>query len=58
MKAADNWLIVDLDGWDDCNGHKMTKFLKDLKVVNDLAERCIKEIVLRIILLMEKIYLA
>ena len=58
LQAAGNWLSVDLDGRGDGNGHKMTEFLKDLKVVNDLAKRCIKEIVLRIILLMEKIYMA
>ena len=58
LQAAGNWLSVDLDGRGNGNGHKMTQFLKDLKVVNDLAKRCIKEIVLKIILLMEKIYLA
>ena len=44
LQAAYKSLSVDLDGWIDDNGHKMTEFLRELKVVNDLAKRCIKEI--------------
>lgn len=43
LHATGNW-ITKVYKWAQNNKYKITKFLKDLKVVNNLAERCIKDI--------------
>ena len=43
--VAGNWLCVKVDEWVTSDEYKkMIKFFKDLRVVSDLAERCIKDI--------------
>ena len=45
MNAAGNWLQKNVNDWeDDAEYMRMKNCLQDLKVVNDLAERCIKDI--------------
>ena len=45
MNAAGHWLHKNVDEWEDDTEYiRMKNCLKDLKVVNDLAERCIKDI--------------
>ena len=45
LQAKGNWLSNNVDGWGSNKKHKkMTEILKALKVVNNLSERCIKDI--------------
>ena len=44
LNANGAWLQKDVDEWDADEEHVRIKdWLRDLKVVNDLAERCIKD---------------
>ena len=45
MNAAGNWLQKNVNDWEDDDEYmRMKNCLQDLKVVNDIAERCIKDI--------------
>ena len=45
LRARGDWLQMDVDQWDsNVEFTRMKNCLEDLKVVNDLAERCIKDI--------------
>ena len=45
LQANGNWLGRDVNEWEtDIEYQRIRKFLMDLKVVNDLAERCVKDI--------------
>ena len=45
LNADGLWLQSDPENWDNCEEYKrMESILSDLKVVNDLAERCIKDV--------------
>ena len=45
LKANGNWLNKDPNDWiDDEEYKRMETFLLDLKVVNDLAERCVSDV--------------
>ena len=45
MNADGHWLQKNVEDWEDDGEYmRMKNCLRDLKVVNDLAERCIKDI--------------
>ena len=45
MECTGNWLHKDVEMWkDDSEFQKMLLVLKDIEVVNDLAERCVKDV--------------
>ena len=45
LGAVGNWMSAEVVEWNEDDEYKMMlRVLKDLKVVNDLAERCIKDI--------------
>ena len=45
LSAVGSWLNFEVNDWNnDAEYESMRKVLKDLKVVNDLAEQCVKDI--------------